>query len=760
MSDHTCLVILLIALLPTAGCALAADAPPGAAPSLPVLNWEARSDWVNVKDLGAVGDGRADDTAALQQALDGVTHGSTVYFPAGTYRITNTLNLRGLPRGGTLGVLLVGHGRDTRLIWDGPEGGRMILDDGVLHARYVGFVLDGQGRAAVGLCHKNSERFETEIRHQNLAFLNFTDTGLLVDPERVQATAETLVENCLFENCKRGVALLRFNEYDWTFDGCEFRGGEIGIQCDHGNVYVRNTHFTGSQVVDLLLHPEHGCSVRRCTSLGSRAFVDFYNSVAPLTIQDCRVEGWTNPEGAILVGGGPAMIFDCVFTRPPGRTPPIMSRGGYPGGQRLVVSQNVSAETDGVYNVDGRGRLYEIPPGERQGSLTSADQRFLKDTWPIPTKVFDAKRDFGAKGDGQSDDTAAIQATIDAARAAGKGAIAYLPTGFYVITDTLRITGSDYYVGGSGFRSSLVWRGPEGGTMVLVEDPQRVTLENLAIGNHDAGPMSNGIDILQTSSGGPSFMTYDNIAVFGMYQRQPLRKGLWLRGLGRDCTVLIGHLQGNLHLVDSAQATVLAKTTYEGSIVIEGKSKERGGLFGVLTRLGTLVTHALYVKDNHSFVASDFYVEQANHGLSLEGAPDDPPGRVTFQGPKFHFSPIQEGGENIPLTVNNYSGQVFFGPVQFYIEPTAMRLRHQGDRPLDFFLSACSFYNTALDVQSGPGLRLHLIGCQRVPPQEGAYAAADTLLEEALPQLAVGLDDLRRLGEVDLRLNHPSALGG
>lgn len=47
--------------------------------------------WVNVKTLGAKGDGVTDDTKAIQQAID---QHSTLYFPQGSYRISETLKLK------------------------------------------------------------------------------------------------------------------------------------------------------------------------------------------------------------------------------------------------------------------------------------------------------------------------------------------------------------------------------------------------------------------------------------------------------------------------------------------------------------------------------------------------------------------------------------------------------------------------------------------------------------------------------------------
>ena len=48
---------------------------------------------VNVKDYGAVGDGVADDTVAIQAAIDASPAGSKIILPVGNYKLTATINL-------------------------------------------------------------------------------------------------------------------------------------------------------------------------------------------------------------------------------------------------------------------------------------------------------------------------------------------------------------------------------------------------------------------------------------------------------------------------------------------------------------------------------------------------------------------------------------------------------------------------------------------------------------------------------------------
>ena len=59
-------------------------------PASDIPDLPARETWVNVHSLGVKGDGRTDDTAALQSAI---AQHPTLYFPMGRYRVTDTLTL-------------------------------------------------------------------------------------------------------------------------------------------------------------------------------------------------------------------------------------------------------------------------------------------------------------------------------------------------------------------------------------------------------------------------------------------------------------------------------------------------------------------------------------------------------------------------------------------------------------------------------------------------------------------------------------------
>lgn len=79
----------------------------------------------SVKDFGAVGDGATDDTAAIQAALSALTTTpATLYFPAGSYRITSALSVtfNYTTENATTRPSIYGDGPgNTQILWDGAN---------------------------------------------------------------------------------------------------------------------------------------------------------------------------------------------------------------------------------------------------------------------------------------------------------------------------------------------------------------------------------------------------------------------------------------------------------------------------------------------------------------------------------------------------------------------------------------------------------------------------------------------------------------
>jgi len=707
---------------------------PCLAVDIPSLNWQQRSDWINVRTNvpAAIGNGVADDTAALQAALNATNVGKTVYLPAGTYKITSTLRMSG-----NTAATVIGTGKDTRIVWAGASGGVMFWSDGNNYSRYVGISWDGAGIASVGFDHASTSLFETEIQHISEAYRNFTGYGIRIGNSGTQASAEILYRNCLFTNCLNGIGILAFNDYDNTIDHCEFQTCSNGVLCFHGNFYARDSHFQNSSAADFYINPEHGCSIRRCTSTGSKQFLQSINGVSPVTVQDCQVANWTDTGKAIHLSCAPVTMFDCVFSGgPPGSFPVESSLGT----QLILISSNTPTSVASLITGIPANRTYQITNGTKSGTLTSASQSFLVQTSTTPAIIYDAKRDFGAVGNGVANDTTAIQNTINAARTYGNGAMAYLPSSSYYIAGTLLISGSNYFVGGSGRKTCLNWHGTAGLPFVVVTNVQNVVISDMGVGTHDCSVGNNGEDILVT---GPalSTVTLDGVYVYGKNDLNPDTHGLKLDSLPTNSIVTVPVIQGNVRITNCSQATLIFRTTYEGSITLRGPASTNN-VAGFLTRLGTSVNPGLQVFDNQSVTMSDFYVEQAQQLATLSGAVGQS-GAVTIQNPKV--------GLNSPytnvLSSDGYNGRIF-NEAQYYISPTNFWFSSTNSTSLQLTFAGSTWYNSSNYFDLDGNTALSRIGNLGVGT--GGAQTDLGITTQAMLDFGGALDDLRDLGSLDL----------
>jgi hypothetical protein len=710
------------------------------AKELQVIERISAADWIDVKRSvkpAALGDGKTDDTAALQAALDKM-HGlggvpKVVYLPPGTYRITRTLVMPS-----SIGCQVIGHGAATRIIWDGrtddPEQSRMAWSKGATEALWSGIVWDGNGKARIGFHHEAHDRFECKVIHEYEAFVNCTEAGVRMGLQKPFATSETEYRACIFANCGTGLALLDFNYYNIVVDACLFRNNGTGIFTQrYGQVYARNSRFEASRERDLLLGASHKHAVRRCVSIGSRAFIEG----ECVTVQDCQVSGWTGKDGAIVVRSAatPVTIFDCVFKNPPSDTPPI--RCSDPN-LRLLLSNN---HCDKIAKVVEGGKAIEVPDG-KLGGIVSQQGLSLSFALPAPSKLIDAVRNFGAdKGD---DQTAAVQATIDAARAQGKGAVAYFPPRRYRIKRTIEVTGADYIIAGTGYHTEFVWAGPQGGTVFHVEDPQNVTLSHFQILTHSVP--RNMLCILQSSAGKPSSITYDGIMAGShgdLYRADSGTqvRGIEFRGLGANCQVHVKRVNGSGAFIDSTAANILLRYWDGGPIVVAnpGKTPRTGFLGGLNANVGG----ELVVQDSSDLVFTEFYKEQGKSGfIQLYGKPDDSPGRVTLGAARLHLwkeSPYF-------AQIDGYRGQLTYAHahVTFDKSPEAYRIEQKSPSP----------FTLALLTHDNFGFDLHLDSSAKLV--RAANRGVDDLMPpDGLAAIGIALDHWRLLGQKDVEFTIP-----
>ena len=467
------------------------------------MTWTQRSDWINVQSCSgitggpnAVGNGVVDDTAAIQGALTYLTNHSngkysTIYFPPGNYKISNTLVLTGMYWG-----QLIGCGGYTTITWAGATGGAMFDPQGCEYMHYWGLDWDGGGNAsgttgascAFLLDWEGNGEYETGTRHENECFKNFTATGTYTytDNNDIQHSggapasglitgfwyglcADLNMSNCRFSNCGNGayVGYTTTQVYQWHLDRCEFDNCGVGFNSGNGddNVII-NSHFQGSTIFDA--YAGRSLRLRHCTSSGSAGFLV---SQGGNLMQDCWIDGWTNPQSPVeLTWVGSHTIFDCNFTNPPaGAAAPIRS-SNFGNPEDLILSNNYAPNFpggNGIINSDSglANNVDFIPPGIRTGTVTSPTQTFLSLTpFVDSTHIIDVTLPpYSVDSTGTTDCTTQIQSALTAAKTANNGPIVYFPAGYYKTSSTLAASGSNFGIQGSGGRSFLYYDGAVGG---------------------------------------------------------------------------------------------------------------------------------------------------------------------------------------------------------------------------------------------------------------------------------------------------------
>jgi hypothetical protein len=208
-------------------------------------------DFADVRDFGAVGDGSADDTAAINRALfqlycveNNTQVRRSLYFPAGTYKVTETIIIPAYAK-------LVGEGADCTTIFLDTSSDISSLSAYV--ARYgdslqqTGVNIGNNGATAPRNIEISSMTFQTaEVTDVFLvedAFQCYFDSVNFIGP----LTTSVIISNTSADNIAgvRFASISSFICNQITFDKCKFAGLTYGINTDQQiqSVTVSNSKF-------------------------------------------------------------------------------------------------------------------------------------------------------------------------------------------------------------------------------------------------------------------------------------------------------------------------------------------------------------------------------------------------------------------------------------------------------------------------------------------------------------------------------------
>ena len=365
---------------------------------------------LNVKDFGAQGDGVTDDTAAIQAALNAFPNGGRIiYLPNGTYRISDTLRWPAGQAGAT-------DYKNTILQGQSQQGVVLRLPDNA-----SGFTDTNNPKAVIFTGPAPAQRFRNAIRNLTV------DTGV------GNAGAIGIQFNASNQGTLREVTIR-------SEDGQGISGLDMNFADEIGPLLVKNVTVDGFQY-----GVRTGFTVNSQTfehlTLRNQQVYGLYNTGQVINIRGLTS---TNAVTAIYNAGGRITLLDSVLTGTTGAAahPAIYSQ--YPL-SLLVRNLNTSGYDRTIQDgedVVTETTLAEFVSGSVNRLFPAATTTLnlpIRETpdvpWDDPTTTpWTNVVGFGAIPDDGEDDTAAVQAAIDAG-----GTTVYFPVGTFEIEGTVLV---------------------------------------------------------------------------------------------------------------------------------------------------------------------------------------------------------------------------------------------------------------------------------------------------------------------------------
>lgn len=405
--------------------------------TIPYANAAGYAVYRNVQSYGAKGDGVTDDTAAINAAINAgnrcgsgcgssTTTPAIVYFPPGTYLVSSPIQL-------IYYTHLIGDATNLPTLKAAANfGGFGVIDS------------DSAGYQATNNFFRQIRNFKIDLTGQPIS----TGTGI-----RWRVAQATSIQNVQFimstdsttNNKQQGI---------WMEDGSggffndlTFTGGALGMWVGNQQFTTRNLVFNGCQTAIYMnwnwLWSFHGLTIN-----GANVGIDMTAggtgapNVGSILLADSKI---SNTKVGVLTVYSPnqngtegTLVLDNVDTT---TNTPIAVKNSATGATLLAGNSVIAAWTQGRAYTGSSGKAVQGPRAavSKPAALTAGGKIFTRSKpqyETVPASSFVSVKSHGAKGDGSTDDTAAIQAVFNSVTS---GQIVYFDHGAYVITDTIKV---------------------------------------------------------------------------------------------------------------------------------------------------------------------------------------------------------------------------------------------------------------------------------------------------------------------------------
>lgn len=400
----------------------------------------------NVKDYGAVGDGAADDTEAINKAIaDGnrcgqgcessTTSPAIVYFPPGTYMVSKP-------------IIQFYY---TQLVGDAvtlPTLKAMASFDGmaVIDADPYNYE-DGSN------WWTNQNNFFRQIRNFNIDLTAMDQSkGAGIHWQVAQATS---LQNIHFnmvqggEGANKQQGIFMDNGSGGFMSDLSFTGGGIGMFIGNQQFTTRNLTFSKCNTAIYMnwnwVWTLKDVKIDSCglgldlstggpgaQTVGSALFLDSVITNTPIGVNSSYATTQTGTNGTLIIENVDMTTGVDIAVKDASSGATIL-----PGSQKVANFVQGNSVTGGaaVKAVQTAQDAVTKP----ESLLNSAGAVFTRSKpqyETVPAANFVSVKSAGAKGDGKTDDTAAIQKAMDSLTA---DQILYFDHGAYIITDTVKV---------------------------------------------------------------------------------------------------------------------------------------------------------------------------------------------------------------------------------------------------------------------------------------------------------------------------------